>query len=587
MSLAHILGLKGPSQLVRLGCVGPVGPDHHQTAAIFSPLAWDQSKFLRDRAQRQIIHLPLAHLIQLPLATGVVDGLPCQVGGVERYQGVRVLVDPEPQRLIRRCELEDEGTLPMDGRRSEEELKAQVDQTWYYQYQSQDPRFDRVIAPSVAIFTAYYAPTSQMAEIVLDNDYEALIRGLHRSGAFTDEKSGVSYLRLDHHRHKAEAPMIARACFDSSGVARERTIDVGANLATCIRNNLPSCIRAIPPFDGQTTMTVYGRVITRAASKTLFITQILECDHAFPVQKLEVELDQPGRNSGQASTSGRRSTAREDDEDLELEEIDATGKAPSFKHPPITALGRPGTRFKALGLHNYSIERRVVNRNGLGPALMPPEPAQRNSSKGRAQGGDDKARLTHSTTKCSLGSDKNKPPEESKPLSPAMALKLTLDELDCMVTMHEAEVISRVWTDAKLKQGSWYFNTVRQDGTPRRDSWKRISGGNSARGILIAQISRSDMHAYVLEILRRGEEAFSTLLITSPNCGEIEDEVLKGVLQRIDDAQMLPQNSIIKADTNIQIRRVRHSLNPMHQHLQTIINNRFADADFQRKAQLP
>lgn len=578
MSLSHVLGLQGPHLLVRTGELKWVDSDPYQAAAIFRRIRWDGSRFRLDGSTRHLVCLPLAHTIQLPLAAGLVDGVTCHVGSVELYKRVSVSVCAEIQNVKARYQLEAEGLLRRaGGAYSQEDREARVDKALYYQYRSRDPRFQRVFAPCSVIFTAYFSPSSQMGTTVLSNDFESLARGLRRSSAYTNPATGVSHLKLDRQHHVVDVPMIARALFDESGVAHQRTLDVGASLALCSRNNAPRCIRAVPPFNGETNMSVYGYVLQHGPIRTLVITQILECDHPFPVSRLEVELDQAGASNDQASAGGGTIRRTADDAGIELEVLDATGNNPSNLHPPVTALGRPGTTFKGLNRSNLSIERRECSRARKGARLVPINEDLRNSTQRRTSDGDASARQTHSSTRNTNDSGEDHLPPENRSLTSKEALKRTLDELDSMSITHEAQVVSRIFTDMKLQQRHWLFNVVRQEGTGRRPSWRMLEGG-TPRGILIAQVSKSHAYAYVVEILRRGDDSFSTLMVSQPDCSEIDSEFLEKIFQVIDSHQKLPKDTVIRGDSKIEIRRIRHNAGQSENKLSQVLSQRLSDA---------
>ncbi|HEV8694605.1 MAG TPA: hypothetical protein VGQ93_10575, partial [Lysobacter sp.] len=59
--------------------------------------------------------MPIANGIELPQGCGVVDGIACDVGGVETFDRVRVRVGPRAPGLRRRAELDADGSLPFSG----------------------------------------------------------------------------------------------------------------------------------------------------------------------------------------------------------------------------------------------------------------------------------------------------------------------------------------------------------------------------------------------------------------------------------------------------------------------------------------
>ncbi|SDZ18798.1 hypothetical protein SAMN04487939_12137 [Lysobacter sp. yr284] len=558
MSLVHYLGQPGPVQLIKSGAIQASGTDNFLAASLFSPLCLDQGRYRRLRAPRPILRwVPLAHTLALPLGAGLVQGIPTHVGGVEPFWNVRVRAGEGTPGSRRRAALDQAGLLPHALPYYAEELEAQVNWSWWYEYESLDSRFDHVLAPATTVFNTYYAPTSQMATLVLKNDLEVLLRGLERSDAYVDRTTGVSHLRLGRERHTSEVPLLSRALFDPTGVARARAISIGGHAALSARSGEPRCIKAEPPFDGETTMTVYGRLHMRGKQRILLVTQIIECNHPFPFEKLNATVDQPGKSSGERSSKCGGGRIRLDKWDFDLEELDGTGDRPGTEHLPVTALVLAGTRLTAFNKHNVLIGRRDVNRNGKGPGKTPLSPAPRNSSQRRHGKGDSDARQVHTSTQSqTIAPEKKK--DDHKGLSPAEALRLTLEELQAFTMATGATLESVVLTDARLKYGPWIFNVVHQEGKGRRKSWMRIHHSNKPRGILIVHASLHGLHAYVLEVLRQADEAYATLVLCSSDGSEISVGVMQGIFDRIDESQSLPKSERIKSSEEIEITRVKH-----------------------------
>jgi hypothetical protein len=191
--------------------------------------------------------------------------------------------------------------LDLDGR-------AKLGETFWYEFVSLDPRFDRVLVPCTTLFFAYYAHTSQLATLLLAGGFETLLRQLDVGvNAVKNPENGHCRLTLDRKRVVAEIPTIARSLFDKTGFAREQAASIGLHRDFHARHKETTHVRAEPPFEGETKLLLngYTRVSARG-ERILIILEILRCSFPFPWSQLETTLDQPGNTAGENEGGGKK-----------------------------------------------------------------------------------------------------------------------------------------------------------------------------------------------------------------------------------------------------------------------------------------
>src|SRR5690348_11353085 len=144
--ILHALGLSGPHQLINVGLVRSEDPVFNPFAACyFAPLhpAGDRDRYVLGKTF-EFRWIPLAHLVTLPIGSGIYLGARIKISNLEECLKVRVRADSGGSRIHRRCDLEREGilrfSLDLDG-------QAKLGETFWYEFVSLDPRFDRVLVP--------------------------------------------------------------------------------------------------------------------------------------------------------------------------------------------------------------------------------------------------------------------------------------------------------------------------------------------------------------------------------------------------------------------------------------------------------
>lgn len=559
----HGLGLNGPHQLVRVGATNLYdgGSFNPLAACIFAPLAASGSVLqIRSNAPVELRWVPLAHLVALPLGTGLLDGQPIKVGNCREYR-LRVESRTPGVWVNTRVQLERASLLPHTASLLGIESEAQVGESRWYEFVSLDSRFWRVVAPCSAIFFAYFAPSSQLAMIHLQGGFQRLLEQLKRSGkARRDKETGICRLELDSNWHTSDIPVIARSAFDQTGFAREaaKVIEVHSEIQK--REGKLVQISAVPPFLGSTQLRVVAceHVIPTTNQRVLVILQVLECSAEFPYSRLEATLDQPGPSSGNEpgpqTPRGPRKFANPFD--FDFIELDGEGSRPGTDFAPITVNGGRGLRYSALTPENYVVTRREVNRTGKSAGKKTGQDP-RNSSQRKSSQGDGDSRQGDINTCGATRDHGDTGGVVSKRLSPADALRYTTTELSKVASNPHASIDALLIAPKGLQYGPWTLNRVNDDvGRPKR--WTTVLNGTRPRGILIANVVFHQRHAYVVEIVRRVDESFSTLIVHQPNFAALAPVELLRIFNLIDDTQRLPKNEVLTAGSDLRIHRVTH-----------------------------
>jgi len=559
----HGLGLTGPHQLAKIGAVkiDNGGSFNPLAACCFAPLSAREPVLQpRSNAPLELRWVPLAHLVALPLGTGLLDGRPIKVGNCREYR-IRVESRTPGAWVNTRAHFEKASLLPHTASLSGIESEAQVGESRWYEFASLDSRFWRVVAPCSAIFFAYFAPSSQLAMLHLQGGFPMLLKQLERSGkARRDEKTGICRLHLDSSWHTSDIPVIARSAFDQTGFAREaaKVIEVHSEIQK--RDGKLAQISAVPPFLGATQLRVMAceHVVPSTDQRVLIILQILECSAEFPYTRLEATLDQPGPSSGNEPNPQNRHGPRKfaSPFDFDFVEMDGEGSRPGTDFSPITVSGGRGLRYSALTRDNYVVTRREVNRSSKSTGKKTGQDP-RNSSQRKSSKGDGDSRQGDINTHGATGDQGGTDGGTSKRMSPADALRHTTKELSKAAVDLSASISSMLIAPKGLQYGPWMLNRVSDDGErPKR--WTTVLNGTRPRGILIADVACHARHAYVIEIVRRVDESFSILVVHRTDFKELPKVELVRIFNLIDDAQRLPKNEVLAAGSELRIHRVTH-----------------------------
>jgi hypothetical protein len=495
-------------------------------------------------------------LIVLPAGSGIYKGAQLKVSNT-RTLALRVRIEHGRSRIHQRCELEEAGVLR---RNRDPKDSIGLGETFWFEYTSLDPRFDRVLVPCATLFFAYYASTSQLAMLHLKGEFEPLLRQLERGGsAVKSPETGHAKLALGKDWRIAEIPVAARSLFDDSGFARQQAKAIGVHCNIQARQKSHMHLRVEPPFEGDTTLLVNGCVRTELATgkRILIILEILRCSFPFPWTRLDTEIDQSG---GIAEEEGggygkRKGPGKPLALDYDLQEIDGTGEAPGAEFMPVTFSGRHGIRFDALTPDTYAIQRREVKRKKSKSKSKLQD--VRNSSQRKQPQGDENGRQVDVSSQSPAGDTKEGANDKSKRLSPVEAIRYTVQQLEKAAGDLSAEFELLLLAPKGMAYGPLKLNCVTQlEGRSTR--WMRILNGSRPRGILIAEMVRDDRYAYVYDIFRRLNESYSILIFHQSNLSRAPHSVLLEIFERIDEAQRLPKDEDLIRGLDMSVRRVAH-----------------------------
>lgn len=149
-----------------------------------------------------------------------------------------------------------------------------------------------LVIPCAEIFRFYYAPTTKLANSLLDGTWITRKRRVVGRKSTMNYETGEAYLEVGKYHDYVERIEIARMFFGSVGRRESENIIPQAILHGTDDHQFPLVIR--PPFEGDTTLTVRGLRYTVGGVPAFLVFSIESCTHPMPWKKLWFNRNNPG-----------------------------------------------------------------------------------------------------------------------------------------------------------------------------------------------------------------------------------------------------------------------------------------------------
>lgn len=189
---------------------------------------------------------------------------------------------------------------------------------------------------------------------------------------------GHAYILLKKWTHDIAAPEVARLAFDE--VAAKAIRGLSENLSLQCVNNRPVSPKLKFPFEGETTLDVYGKWCPLASGRKVFIVyDILSCDSSYPFSSLEYFRDNPGdENPLNPSTQGENNKdthlqGRPKPKVPEVGDVDMRPSSePKNNIDELLVEGRAGTIFNDLTNKYIDKRRQKAHLDDSSPTTYQP-----------------------------------------------------------------------------------------------------------------------------------------------------------------------------------------------------------------------
>lgn len=189
---------------------------------------------------------------------------------------------------------------------------------------------------------------------------------------------GHAYILLKKWTHDIAAPEVARLAFDE--VAAKVVRGLSENLSLQCVNNRPVSPKLKFPFEGETTLDVYGKWCPLASGRKVFIVyDILSCDASYPFSSLEYFRDNPGdENPLNPSTQGENNKdthlqGRPKPKVPEVGNVDMRPSSePKSNIDELLVEGRAGTIFNDLTNKYIDKRRQKAHLGDSSPTVYQP-----------------------------------------------------------------------------------------------------------------------------------------------------------------------------------------------------------------------
>jgi hypothetical protein len=547
IKLIHSTGLKGLFRQSGVGAITLGFPHNPRAFYLYREVRFDgkRPEYLEGAA---CIEAPLGDLPDLPVGILLRSDLAIESPDSLEFS-IKIAFHQKSARSATRKELEADGLLPwMDDHPAV--VASRVSEAYWYVCDCLDGRFNKILFPATAIFTAYYAPTSRLASRILAgdiNDLEGNFVNKRKTKAI--DSNGLAVITFRAGVLTAEALTLSRAWYDKT--FRSRLEDIHRHSALNKRSNQPTFLRCEPPSEGEIGLRVEGMVRSRddGGRPDLIVLRIAASDEAMPFRTLEAHMDQTTGSPTVAAKPddpegmGGRSTPPVDFADLFLP-LNGQNTPPGTAPPLVVSLSIPATQFSALGDDDIRIIRRKSKRAGKGKGQIPPTPTDTNSTGRGNSGGDEEKQQTELT---SPGQGKLDPDDQTKERSPMEALESVLAATDVLQDEYGISIAARRVTTEGKEFNGMPVNQVSTEIKDRSDKWVYIYEKKLARPILILEASKAGKFIYLLEIVRDEHDEFSTLTFCRMDRCRMEDEALRNVFDLVDHLQRLPPNLALRA----------------------------------------
>jgi hypothetical protein len=553
--ISHLLGFDSPYVLARTGTWSDHGQDANPVVLCrFNPCGDATSS--RNPVVKQI---PLGHLVDLRPGDVIdPDGQISAYPGVNTYTST-IRVGEGLSYSAERASLVAAGILPFDQFGGGEDV-AETGRAFWHVAPSLDPSFQRIAIPCTELFFDYFAPNSSLGFKYFSGEILDALAAMRSDKKNILRDDGTAHLHLGRGHFVSDAVPLARILFDSSGRTEEAVKRIANAIMNARRRREAFTFDCGFPFHGETTLTYNGRDYFNPLTNetTRFVLSIIRCTHPLPWAQLKVEIDQPTANAKHDNGgSGSGGGSRFKDFDNEFVPLDPHAPRPQGSDI-IVAHTQRSIDFSVPGRGAMDIRRREVERgtaNGNGPRTR--KPRKMSAQKGGSTG-DSSSQETRVAPSTDGVAEKKDHPDDCAHLSPVDAFESVTQAIRQLRDHDEVRYENLALAPTLVTYGDWVLNELPDRPRSSCRSWLNINRGTQRRCFLIGSLALDGRWIYMFEILRNPSESFSTLLVYRPLGEEISNDDMDLVFKKLLAKEGLPDDTVLRAVANAQVRRVRH-----------------------------
>ncbi len=390
------------------------------------------------------------------------------------------------------------------------------------------------------IFRFYYLSSSILARTVLGPEILEPRRSIYAPKHTSPEsESAPARLVVRRGMAKGDVPTIARLVFSPDQVGLKRAKAIYTRSIGEVPKG-PKLLAAEPPFVGDAKLRCRGRLTSDAADSPILITKLDSCSGPLYFESLEWRYEDdykapPKSKSGKEGKKKKKGRRRIGTAELQFLYLDA-GKLPSTDYVSQTFLVDSlddrftvleSTQVKRVRLDASGDTRTKNNKPKQGDPLN----LTANNPQGNSEvGGGTQATDTVSTHKQDESEGKDPPDSRA---TPAEVLLHTIDVAEEIARISNATMCDRIVSDKPAQCVGRLFNLFPEavGGAKRRWLYLDDERATNRRPLLLIEFHANGRYGYLADIVRRGVDSMSLMLLKTIEGGRASQEQLVSFIE--------------------------------------------------------
>lgn len=391
------------------------------------------------------------------------------------------------------------------------------------------------------IFRFYYLSSSVLARSLLSDAILTPEQTIYApKHTVQPDEHGAAFLVLRRGMNKNDLLTIARLVLSPQRIGLERAKGIYL-FKRDKRSGSILRLAARPPFDGQTQLECRGIPLSNDSTSPLLITRIDSCSAELPFNNLRWRYEddyETQESNGQSKEPGMPGKPRGRKIGIGSQGfvfLDENEQPTTSFVSQLVEVEQFADRFPAVASLKIHREKLEAPQSGRAKARANVHDDPLNLSARKASGTADAKRKTQAVDPMSKHDVDGEPEDTGEKTKKCRldVLEHSIELAKKIAAISEAKLIDRVVTDKSATAFGHYFNLLpaEVDGRPRR--WLYLDDERKLRRpMLILEFERGDRYGYLIDIVRRGDESMSLMLLrTSSGAKATNDQLLEFVRQ--------------------------------------------------------